>query len=153
MIDKEMMPPAIRKSWVAGFYVSYVLLVHVLLWMFLIIKGVPSLVQGHPLLFVGWVIETTWLAALIGGGLLMGVTIFLVRCTNCFHHPYDFGRCFSLGAIVGSLAQALGITLQFLLQFHQLPTGFRVGGAFLSGCLAGGLVVAFFLWRLSLKKD
>ncbi|MFA5976281.1 MAG: hypothetical protein WC859_08995 [Elusimicrobiota bacterium] len=97
-------------------------------------------------------IETNWLATLVGGGLLWAVSVFLARRTTYFHQPYDFGRCFSLGAIVGSLTQMIGSLIQFPVQFHQFPTWFRLGGALISGCLTGGIVSSFFLWCLSIAN-
>src|SRR5438045_3614740 len=75
-------------------------------YLLLSIKGLPSFAISHQGQVLVWIYSVTWVPALLAGLLLSGTVSTLIQKTPYFHCPYDFGRCFSLGAIAGALAEA-----------------------------------------------
>src|SRR5439155_106446 len=117
----------------------------------LILKGLPTFAESHLLDVVLWVYSVTWIPALLAGILLSAVVVPTVSRTRYFHQPYDFGRCLSLGAIVGSIVEALA-TLLYRSVSHHLFSGFWIAGATIAGCLSGASVVTLWLWTLSKRR-
>src|SRR5581483_2206357 len=72
----------------------------------LFLKGLPHFATGHEWDVVVWVYQTTWAPALASGLLLAGALRGVRPWRSYFTQPYDIGRCFSFGAIVGALAEA-----------------------------------------------
>jgi hypothetical protein len=108
----------------------------ILLWL----KGLPSFTQGRLGRVIVWSYEAGMLLAL--------VVWIIVRRTKYFHQPYDFGRCFSLGAVLGAVIQALSTWLYRFLTHHPF-SDFWIAGAMIAGCLTGAFLTAFFLRRAS----
>jgi hypothetical protein len=120
-----------------------------LLWM----KGLPTFAVEHVGEVLIWVYGVTWVPALLAGTLLAVIVSTVSKETDYFHRPYDFGRCFSLGAIVGALTEALA-TWGYRALTHHPFSDFWIAGAIISGCLSGACLTAFFLRTppLALKK-
>jgi hypothetical protein len=118
-----------------------------LLWM----KGFPDFAAGHPWAVFLWIYNVTWVPALVAGVLVAVVVSGVVRRTNYFHKPFDFGRSFSLGAIVGALAEAFATWFYREVTRHPF-SDFWIAGAMIAGCLAGAALVPAVLWRLARKK-
>jgi uncharacterized protein (TIGR02246 family) len=111
----------------------------------LMLRGFPSFVSGHPWIILGWAYSVTWVPAVLSGVILGVAVAAVVRRTDSFHAPYDFGRCFSLGAIVGAIAEAFATTVYRVVS-HRGFSDFWIGGSMISGCLAGAVVVPIVLW-------
>jgi hypothetical protein len=127
-----------------GFLVTAPLATFVLL----VLKGLPDFAASHPGEVLIWVYNVTWKPALLAGVLLGGVVVTMVSRTRSFHQPFDVGRALSLGAVGGALSEAVATGLYRSLS-HRLFSDFWIAGAMIAGCLAGGLLVAAVLWRLS----
>jgi len=112
----------------------------------LILKGLPSFTAGHNLQLVLWVYQVTWVPALMSGILLSFVLAAIRPWMNFFTRPYDFGRCFSLGAISGALAEAF-CTWTYRALSHRPFSSFWIAGAMISGALAGAGITAVLLRR------
>jgi hypothetical protein len=112
----------------------------------LFLKGLPSFTAGHPLELVLWVYQVTWVPALMSGFLLSFVLDAIRTRMSYFTQPYDFGRCFSLGAISGALAEAFCTWLYRVLSRHPFSS-FWIAGAMISGALAGAVITAALLRR------
>jgi hypothetical protein len=114
-------------------------------------KGFPSFVTGHLWEVILWVYAVSWIPALCCGAVTSVVVLVLAARTTFFHRPYDVGRCVSLGAITGTLTEGLATWLY--REASQRPfSWFWIAAAMIAGCLCGGLVVSWVLWRLSRKS-
>ncbi len=123
---------------------SFTLLTPLVTFLMLWARGLPNFAQGYFLTVVFWVYSVTWAPALLAGALLAAVVYGVIRRTDYFHKPYDFGRCFSLGAITGSLAEALS-TWAYRELIHHPFSDFWIAGAMISGCLVGAGLTAWLL--------
>jgi hypothetical protein len=110
----------------------------------IIFKGLPSFAVGHLLDVFVWVYQVTWIPALLSGLLLWFVLIGLRPWLLFFIEPYDFGRCFSLGAVVGAGVEALS-TWGWRAVSHHPFSGFWIAGATISGSVAGAILMPAFL--------
>jgi hypothetical protein len=112
----------------------------------LYLKGLPSFTVGHNLELVLWVYQVTWVPALMSG-LVLALALAAIRpWIAYFTRPYDFGRCFSLGAIAGALAEAL-CTWVYRAMSHRPFSSFWIAGAMISGALTGAGITAALLRR------
>ncbi len=114
----------------------------------LLLKGLPSFALAHMLAVLLWAFAVTWIPALGAGLLLSALLLGLRGRLGYFTKPYDFGRCFSLGAIAGAIVEALS-TLVYRTLSHRPFSSFWIAGAAIAGCLAGAVVTAWVLRKLS----
>lgn len=147
------LPPRLKFKLGGIIILGFLILSPILTFFLFLVKGLPDFARARLLLVLGWVFQTTWLAALVAGVLIAAIVLATVQRTPIFIYPYDFGRCFSLGAIVGGIAEALGTYVQFFLLFHSAPSGFRLAGDIMSGCVAGAVVAAGAMGLLSLELN
>jgi uncharacterized membrane protein len=112
----------------------------------IILKGLPSFALSDPLTVLSWIFHVTWMAALLAGFLVAALVWKIVQETPAFTQPYDFGRCFSLGAVVGALAEAVS-TWCYRYFSHRPFSSFWIAGATIAGCLIGALTTAVVLAR------
>jgi len=117
----------------------------------LTLKGLPTFAISHVEQVLIWVYGVTWIPALLSGLLLSAIVSNLLNQTDYFHRPYDFGRCFSLGAITGALTEALA-TGRYRWVSHRPISGFWIAGAMIAGCLAGAFITPLVLWRFSRSR-
>jgi len=111
-------------------------------------KGLPPIAAGHVFDVVIWVYQVTWVPALVSG-LLLSATLRGIRpWFPYFTKPYDFGRCFSLGAITGALAEAVA-TGGYRWMTHHAFSGFWIADAMIAGCLAGAGISVITLGRFA----
>jgi hypothetical protein len=129
----------------------FLLLAPLVTFLLIWLKGLPDFAIDRPWDVLLWVYSVTWIPAIMTGGLLSGTVIQTASQTRYFHQPYDFGRCFSLGAIAGALCEALSTTIYRTVS-HRLFSDFWIAGAMIAGCITGGVVVAATLWQLSRKQ-
>jgi hypothetical protein len=127
-----------RLQLLLGFMLVTPLITFLLIWM----RGLPDFAQNHVPIVLGWVFSVTWVPAMLSGGLLTAILAAVIRRGGYFHKPYDFGRCFSLGAISGALAEAAATGAYRAITDHPF-SDFWIAGAMISGCLAGGFLVAW----------
>lgn len=111
-------------------------------------KGLPDFAAGHLDQVVLWVYSMTWAPALLTGIVLAALVYWIVGETKYFHQPYDFGRSFSLGAVLGCIVQG-GATLGYRALTLYPLSDFWVAGALIGGCLTGALLVPLILSRTS----
>jgi len=112
----------------------------------LALKGLPVFASPHGMTVLAWVFHVTWMAALMAGFLVSILVWKVVNSTGFFTQPYDFGRCFSLGAITGALAEAF--TTWIYGHFSHRPfSNFWIAGATIAGCLVGSFTTAILLAR------
>jgi len=123
----------------AAFFVLAPFMTFILLWL----KGLPSF--ASPAQVLAWVYGVTWAPALLAGVLLAAVVSTVVQRTAYFQRPYDFGRCFSLGAIVGALTQASATWIYRGLTHHPF-SDFWIAGAMIAGCLSGAILTPIILY-------
>ena len=128
-----------------SYWAAFPAMTFFLLWL----KGLPTVAQDHVGLTVLWTYEVTWIPAAFAGILTSIFAWVIVRRTLYFHYPYDFGRCFSLGAVTGALFQALVTWLYRLITRHPF-SDFWIAGAMIAGCLTGAILTAFYLRRATL---
>jgi hypothetical protein len=114
----------------------------------LALKGLPPFVHDRFGQMILWVYLETGVPALAAGLLVSSLAVSVVRRSRTFHQPYDFGRCFSLGAIVGALAHG-ATTFLFRLLMQRRFSSFWIGGEMIAGSLTGAAILSFVLWRLS----
>jgi hypothetical protein len=114
-------------------------------YLLLVLKGLPAFAVSHQIDVLAWVYESTWLAALISGLLVSVVLSIVVKRTPYFHRPFDFGRCFSLGGIMGALADTPATWLHRSLS-HRPYSDFWMAGASMAGFLAGATLIPLLLW-------
>ena len=131
--------------WIAGLFV---LLAPLATFVLLMLKGLPPFAMAHLGQVLLWVYQVSWIAALVAGVLLGTLVAEVTARTSYFDRPYDFGRCFSLGAIGGALSEALATWLYRALSHRPFST-FWIAGAVMAGCLSGGLIVSVVLSRKS----
>jgi hypothetical protein len=117
----------------------------------LAMRGLPSFAVFKTWEVFLWVCQVTWVPAVISGVILGGVTGSVGSRSAYLHYPYDLGRCFSVGAIVGALGEAFSTALFRRLTHHPF-SGFWIAGATISGCIVGGLLTALIL-RLQATKN
>ena len=127
---------------------SFVVLSPLMTFVLLLFKGLPPFAAGHTFDVVEWIYQTTWLVALMSGLWLSLVLTGIRSWLHFFIQPYDFGRCFSLGAVSGALAQAFSTWVYRALS-HRPFSSFWIADAMIAGALAGSGITAFLLWRLS----
>jgi len=125
---------------------SFVMGVPVLTYGLLALKGLPAFAASHWINVLSWVFHVTWMAALMAGVLISILVWKMVNSTGFFTRPYDFGRCFSLGAITGAFAEALSTWMYGRLA-HRPFSNFWIAGATIAGCLVGSLTTAIVLAR------
>ncbi|HVO32803.1 MAG TPA: hypothetical protein VMU17_02740 [Elusimicrobiota bacterium] len=116
-------------------------------FLLLVIKGLPSFAAPHWPDVLLWVYQVTWLAAAVAGLLLSGILVAIRRKLSYFLSPYDFGRCFSLGAIAGATVEAASTWTYRRLSHHPFSS-FWIAGAMMAGCLAGMVIVPAILGYL-----
>ena len=127
------------------YWATFPAVTFLLLWL----KGLPLFIEGHLGKMVVWAYEVTWLPAGVAGIILALSLKSVTRKTGYFHAPYDFGRAFSLGAVLGALIQALSTWLYRSLTHHPF-SDFWIAGAMIAGCLSGAFLTAFFLRKASI---
>jgi hypothetical protein len=130
---------------------GFLLLVPLYTDILLVLKGLPGFAASHPMDVVVWVYASTWLAALVSGLLVSAVATLIVRRTSYFHQPFDFGRCFSLGGIMGALAEMPATWLHRTIS-HRPPSDFWMAGASMAGFLAGATLIPLLLWFQSMRS-
>ncbi len=130
---------------------SFFLLAPLTTYVLLMLKGFPSFAVEHMGEVLIWVYGVTWVPSLLAGLLLSGILSWVIRRTAYFHKPYDFGRCFSLGAIAGALAEALATAIYRGVS-HRPFSDFWIAGSMIAGCLAGAAVTSVVLWRYSVGR-
>ncbi len=118
----------------------------------LVLKGLPVFATAHQGDVLIWVYQMTWIPALIAGGLVSLAAILLTAKTSFFHHPYDFGRCFSLGAISGALAEALA-TCSYRAISHRPFSAFWIAGATIAGFLTGSATISLLLYYVPTPRN
>ncbi len=131
--------------WIIGLFV---LLTPFITFCLLLLKGLPSFAVAHAFETLLWVYQITWIAGLLAGAMMAGGVSVTVSRTGFFHRPYDFGRSFSLGAILGALCQGLATGL-YRVVVHKPFSSFWIAGAMLAGCLTGGAAASIALWKLA----
>jgi len=150
MLIDSSRPPAPFKKLPVGLQIagSFLILAPLTTFLLIVLKGLPAFAASQLGEVLIWVYTVTWIPALLAGALLGGLVVMSAARTSYFHQPYDFGRSLSLGAIAGALAEALA-TWTYRAVSHRLFSDFWIAGAMITGCLAGGVIAAAFLWRLS----
>jgi len=123
---------------------GFVVLVPLYTYSLLVLKGLPSFAESHQIDVVIWVYERTWLAAAVSGVVVSAMVSVIVRRTAYFHSPFDFGRCFSLGAVLGVLAEAPATYVHRAFS-HRPYSDFWMAGAMITGALAGATLVPLVL--------
>jgi len=111
-------------------------------------KGLPAFTAFKTWEVMLWVYQVTWMPALLSGIILGVTTARVTSVTGYLHQPYDVGRCLSVGAIVGALAEAL-ITSSFRIATHHPFSAFWIAGATIAGCVTGGVLTAIVLRLVS----
>jgi hypothetical protein len=112
----------------------------ILIWL----RGLPSFAADRMGEVIVWVYGVTWVPAILAAVLLTAIVSVTTGKTGFFHRPYDFGRCFSLGAISGALTEALATWSYRAVSRHAF-SDFWVAGAMIAGCLAGAFLTAAVL--------
>src|SRR5665213_166958 len=112
----------------------------------LFLKGLPHFTAGHALDVVIWIYQVTWIPSLISGLLLSAVFYGIRPWRSYFIQPYDFGRCFSLGAIVGAITEA-STTWGYRMILHRPFSGFWIAGEMIAGFLVGATLSVIVLGR------
>jgi hypothetical protein len=128
---------------------SFSLLTPLVTFLLLWAKGLPDFASTGQV-FV-WAYAVTWVPALVAGVLLAVIVCGVIQRTPYFHNPYDFGRCFSLGAISGALTEAFTTFVYRAVTRHPF-SDFWIAGAMIAGCLSGAALVPLILWY-STKKN
>jgi len=128
--------------------VPFVILVPLVTLGLLMMKGLPSFTNGYEAEVVVWVYRLTWLPGFLSGGLLALVLISLRSRIYYFIRPYDLGRCFSLGAITGAVAEAFSTWAYRAISHHPFSS-FWIAGAIIAGAVTGSALTSLVLWRLS----
>lgn len=126
--------------------VSFVLGIPLMTYALLALKGLPAFAVPHQLDVMAWVFRVTSMAALLAGFLVSILVWTMINSTGFFTRPYDFGRCFSLGAITGAFAEALSTWMYGQLS-HRPFSNFWIAGATIAGCLVGSFTTAIALAR------
>lgn len=129
---------------VSWMIVSFVIETPLITYALLILKGLPSFAVPHWMDVLAWVFQATWLAGGIAGLLVSVIVWTIIQRTGFFTRPYDFGRCFSLGAIIGTLAEAFS-TLLYRHFSHRPFLSFWIAGAAMTGCLVGSFTTSLVL--------
>jgi hypothetical protein len=134
---------------IAKITLGFVVLVPLYTYLLLAIKGLPDFANSHQVEVVTWLFQSTWLAALASGLVVSVAVSVIVSQTPYFHDPFDFGRCFSLGAVLGALAEAPATYLVRALS-HRPYSDFWMAGAMMAGFLAGGTLIPLLLRKRGL---
>ncbi len=146
--------PAEKISWArtaVPVSLSFLLVSPLVMLALLSLKGLPAFASEHLGEVIVWSYDITWLPAL-GSGLLLCLVLRGIRpWLPFFVHPYDFGRCFSLGAITGGVSQAILMVL-FRAVLGRPFSGFWTAGALMAGCISGAALAPIILKRLSRKR-
>jgi len=116
------------------------------------VKGLPSFAIGHEIDVFLWVYQVTWLPALVSGVLFSSVLVGVKPWMGFFIQPYDFGRCFSLGAITGALAEAISTWAYRALTQHPFSS-FWIAGSTIAGTLAGAVIAPVLFRRVGLMQN
>jgi hypothetical protein len=145
---QALQPGRPRPLGVVGLFAAFVLCftaaVPVVTFNLLLWKGLPSFAAPFRGEVLYWIFTVTWVPALISGSLLAVLLMVIVRRTTSLHDPYDFGRCFSLGAVAGALSEALATGAY--REITQRPfSDFWVAGAMIAGCISGAILTAVLL--------
>jgi hypothetical protein len=123
---------------------SFLALVPLTTFILLYLKGIPTFAEQQIREVILWVYGVTWMPALVAGLLVSTIVSGVTHRTDYFHRPYDFGRCFSLGAIAGALSEALA-TWMYRIASHRPFSGFWIAGAMIAGCLVGAFLTSLVL--------
>lgn len=115
-------------------------------YVLLALKGLTAFAAPHRIEMMAWVFHVTWMSALMTGLSVSMIIWKIVSGTGFFTQPYDFGRCFSLGAIIGACAEAFW-TWMYGRVAHRPFSNFWIAGATIVGCLVGSLTTAVVLAR------
>ena len=124
--------------------VTFTLLSPLITFGLIVFKGLPSFAADHLWDVFVWVYQVTWIPALLSGILLFLVLAGLKPWLSLFVEPFDFGRCFSLGAVSGAIAEALS-TWGWRAISHHPFSSFWIAGATLSGAMAGAILIPAIL--------
>jgi hypothetical protein len=131
--------------------ISFLVLSPLMTYGLLIGKGLPSFAVDHLWTVLVWVYQVTWIPALLSGLSLSLVLTGIRSRVLFFIRPYDFGRCLSLGVVLGALTEAAS-TWGYRLISHRPFSSFWIAGAMISGALAAAIIVPVLLLRLSKMK-
>jgi len=138
-IRKQLIPALALSFWAMTPLTTFVLL-----WL----KGFPTFADSHLGQVMVWVYEVTWAPSLLSAVILALLVLLIIKRTEYFHRPYDFGRCFSLGAILGAGAHAGSTWLYRSITQHPF-SGFWLAGALIAGSLTGAFLCSFYLRHAS----
>jgi len=127
---------------------SFMLLSPLITFGMITFRGLPSFATGHLSDVLVWVYQVTWIPALLSGILLWRVLAGIKPWLFFFVEPFDFGRCFSLGAVTGAVVEALSTWGWRAISRHPFSS-FWIAGATLSGSVAGAILMPALLRKLS----
>ncbi len=137
-----------RVIFALGCMVAIPLVTFLLLW----IKGLPDFARGHLDQVVLFAYVETWLPALLTGAALSIVTAMIIQRTSYFHRPYDFGRSFSLGAVLGALLHG-ALTFLYRSLTEHVFSSFWIAGAMIAGSIVGAIGLSIILSRLARQAN
>jgi hypothetical protein len=132
----------------ARMIISFTILSPFITFGLIVFKGLPGFAANHVIDVLIWVYHVTWVPALLSGVLLWLLLRVLQPHLAFFTKPYDLGRCFSLGAISGGIADAF-FTWGWRAISHHPFSSFWIAGATLSGSIAGAILLPGILRTLS----
>jgi hypothetical protein len=131
------------------FAVGAPLITYTLMWL----KGIFTFEDSAWKIALAWTYQVTLFPSLVSGTAIWGLLRAITQRTAYFHRPYDFGRCFSLGAVTGAVLHSAGVCLSFLIIHpHGRPSAFWIATGLMAGALCGSATVSLILWLYSRKS-
>jgi hypothetical protein len=131
---------------------SFLLLTPLVTYLLILMKGIPEFATNQQGQVLIWVYAVTWVPSLLAGLLLSGVVSMFIQKNGYFHKPYDFGRCFSLGAIAGAISEAIATAFYRAVTHHPF-SDFWLAGAMIAGCLSGAVLTSIILAGVSKRSQ